>query len=150
METVPLPEPVVVKKRPIDAVVIDEIASNDQPSTSKKEECQGTKTPVVSQVRSPQYKLYQDSDIDTAAKSGSIPVELRHRIIRGTIHNMISTALNSLWNRLPTTNEVMEMAKSLVIAYPLLSDPVTQLIKLINNSVGKHKRNTCLMSVCIH
>ena len=24
------------------------------------------------------------------------------------------------------------------------------IIKLINNSVGKHKRNTCLMSVCIH
>ena len=54
-----------------------------------------------------------------------MPVELRHRLIRGTIHNMISIAFNAPFNRTPTTNEVLEMAKSLIIACPTLHDAAT-------------------------
>ena len=56
--------------------------------------------------------------------------ELRHRLIRGTIHNMISVAYSAPFNRMPTTNELQEMAKSLIIVYPPLRDPVTGHVSL--------------------
>ncbi|XP_033121316.1 uncharacterized protein LOC117120386, partial [Anneissia japonica] len=84
------------------------------------------KRPWLSHAKSPEYTIYQDTDVDFAAKSGTIPVELRHRIIRGTINNMVSVAYSPPWNRQPTNNEILEMAKSIIITYPPLKDPETK------------------------
>ena len=51
-----------------------------------------------------------------ASKSGQISVELKHRLIRGT---------DPTFCRYPTTQELEEMAKSLVIVYPCLKDVET-------------------------
>ena len=79
----------------------------------------------TSHAKCPAYTLYHDKDVDIAIQSGHIPVELRHRLIRGTVHNMVSVACSPPWNRLPATNEVIEMAKSLVVTYPCLKDDKT-------------------------
>ncbi|XP_071949134.1 uncharacterized protein [Antedon mediterranea] len=101
----------------------------------------------VSQAKSPKYTVYQDKDVSNASNSGQIPSELRHRIIRGTVNNMISIAHNSPWNRLPTNDEIMEMAKSVVITYPSLKDQETkhgliykQLKKRMYNVRGSKKK----------
>jgi hypothetical protein len=120
--------PKVVKKRKLEYEL-------DQDESSTSEDLSASpQTPIVvkkvtSQFKSPAYTVYKDKEVDMAVKSGNIPVELRHRIIRGTIHNMVSLAFNPPWNRMPTSNEVMEMAKSLIITYPLLSDPATKHVR---------------------
>ena len=86
--------------------------------------------PSTSQVKCPEYTIYKDKEIEAAVLGGNIPVELRHRLIRGTIHNMISVAYNAPFNRMPTTNELQEMAKSLIIVNPPLQDPVTGHVSL--------------------
>lgn len=86
--------------------------------------------PLTSQVKCPEYTIYKDKEIEAAVLGGNIPVELRHRLIRGTIHNMISVAYSAPFNRMPTTNELQEMAKSLIIVYPPLRDPVTGHVSL--------------------
>ena len=86
--------------------------------------------PSTSQVKCPEYTIYKDKEIEAAVLGGNIPVELRHRLIRGTIHNMISVAYNAPFNRMPTMNELQEMAKSLIIVYPPLQDPVTGHVSL--------------------
>ncbi|CAB4023483.1 Hypothetical predicted protein [Paramuricea clavata] len=63
-----------------------------------------------------------DRDIVAAAESGSIPQELRHRLVRATISNMAAVAFSNPFNRLPSNSEIKEMAKSLLLTYPCLSD----------------------------
>ena len=77
------------------------------------------------QLKSPEYTIYRDADIVVAAKSRSMPSELRHRLIRATISNMQAMAFSHPFNRKPTNAEVNEMAKSLTITYPCLNDPET-------------------------
>ena len=60
-----------------------------------------------------------------AAKTGNVPNELCHRLIRGTIHCMCSLSLSPPYSRYPTSQELEEMAKSLVIEYPCLKDKIT-------------------------
>ena len=54
-----------------------------------------------------------------------MPKELRHRVIRGTIAMMVSITNQSPYNRYPLCVELEEMAKSLILKYPGLKDPVT-------------------------
>ena len=75
------------------------------------------------------YTIYRDADVVTSAKDGRIPKELRHRIIRATIHNMTSAA--SLFHRLPSAQELEEMSKSLVIAYPCIRDAETGHVSVV-------------------
>ncbi len=45
--------------------------------------------------------------------------------VRGTVSNMLSVSLRDPFKRLPTTIELREIAKRLVVAYPMLNDPVS-------------------------
>ena len=84
-----------------------------------------TKTsPVILQVKSPTYTIYKDRRVELAIQNGCLTSDLVHDIVRGTISNMMSVSLSEPWNRLPTTVELREMAKSLVLTYPPLNDPV--------------------------
>ena len=65
--------------------------------------------------------MYQDEAVTTASKSGSIPIELHHRLIRGTVHCMIAVSSAPPFNRYPTSDELREMAKSLVLEYPVIN-----------------------------
>jgi hypothetical protein len=118
--------PKVVKKRKLEYELDHDESSASDDSSASPQTPRIVVKKVTSQFKSPEYTVYKDKEVDMAVKTGNIPVELRHRIIRGTIHNMVSLAFNPPWNRMPTTNEVMEMAKSLIITYPLLSDPATK------------------------
>ena len=69
--------------------------------------------------------MYQDEVISNAAKLGKIPVELYHRLIRGTVHCMNAISSAPPFNRYPTSAELQEMAKSLVIEYPCINDKET-------------------------
>ena len=70
--------------------------------------------------------------------TGDIPKELQDRLIRATVSNMVSTAYMTPFNRKPTKGKFMEMAKSLTVVYPCLSDPVnkhiSEIIKLLFQS----------------
>ncbi|XP_028417999.1 uncharacterized protein LOC114542723 [Dendronephthya gigantea] len=101
------------------------------PSTKRAKPTPAT-PPATFQVKSPVFTIYRDRRVDLAVESGSIPEHLVHDIVRGTVSNMISMTLCDPWNRLPTTMELKEMAKSLVVTYPLLSDPVNGHERLFN------------------
>ncbi len=60
--------------------------------------------------------------VDTASKAGTIAPDLRQRLVRATISNMMATAYGPPFNRLPSNQEMNEMAKSLVITYSCLKD----------------------------
>jgi hypothetical protein len=81
-----------------------------------------TKSPATLQVKSPTYTIYKDRRVDLAIKAGCLSKDLIHDIVRGTVSNMMSVSLSEPWNRLPTTVELREMAKSLVLTYPPLND----------------------------
>ena len=73
----------------------------------------------------PKFSVYVDQEICAASSSGTMSHELKCRLIRATIHNMISAAAHPPFSRYPLTMEIEEMAKSLVIAYPCLRDDAT-------------------------
>ena len=75
------------------------------------------------ELERPEYTIYADAEIISGSKAGSISTEVRHRLIRGTMHNMIASCAS--FNRLPYVSEIEEMAKSLVITYPCLRDAET-------------------------
>ena len=78
--------------------------------------------------------MYQDEAIVTASKSGNLPTELYHRLIRGTLHciNAISSA--PPFDRYPTSGELEEMSKSLVAEYPCIKDEETGHVSFIKLS----------------
>ena len=80
------------------------------------------------EIRSPDYTVYKDKDLDAASNTGSITSELRHRLIRATISNMQAAAYSPPFSRLPTGAELNEMAKSLIMIYPPLKDEETSHI----------------------
>ena len=51
-----------------------------------------------------------------------MPKELHDRLIRATMHSMVATAFASPFNMSPTSAEINEMTKSLVITFPCLKD----------------------------
>ena len=139
--------PLVRRKQGSNAIVVDcdgdssgaeESASNaslcqnidKMPQSSSSNAYPALSKVVTSCAKSPVYTVYQDKEVDIAVKSGNLTKELRHRIIRGTIHNMISVAFNAPWCRMPNVNELSEMAKSLVTLYPPLHDPVTKHVSI--------------------
>ena len=75
------------------------------------------------QLEHPEYTIYADAEIISGSKAGSISTEVRHRLIRGTMHNMIASCAS--FNRSPYVSEIEEMAKFLVITYPCLRDSET-------------------------
>jgi len=77
------------------------------------------------QLKGPEYILYKDEAFTAAEKTGTVLPELYHRLIRVTLHCITSISCNPPFNRYPTTNELEEMAKSLVLEYPNLKDPDT-------------------------
>ena len=93
----------------------------------------------VCKIKSPNYTIYRDNGITVALQNiGDIPKELQDRLIRATVSNMVSTAYMTPFNRKPTKGKFMEMAKSLTVVYPCLSDPVnkhaSEIIKLLRQS----------------
>ena len=93
----------------------------------------------VCKIKSPNYTIYRDNDITVAVKNtGYIPEELQDWLTWAIVSNMVSTAYLSPFNRKPTKGEFMEMAKSLTVVYPCLSDPVnkhvSEIIKLLFQS----------------
>lgn len=86
--------------------------------------------PTALHVKSPGYTIYRDIRVDLASQAGSISEQLVHDVVRGTISNMTSISLCEPWNRLPISTELREMAKSLVVTYPLLRDPVNGHVSL--------------------
>ena len=79
----------------------------------------------TSHLQTPKYLMYQDSEIINAAKTGKIPNELYHRLIRGTIHCMNAISSAPPFGRYPSSGELEEMAKSLVLEYPCIKDKET-------------------------
>ena len=69
--------------------------------------------------------------------------ELRHRLIRCTMSNMVAAAFLPPFNRRPYNNEILEMAKSLLLKYPCLKDdndsPVSKRNYLIEIIFCAHK-----------
>ena len=57
--------------------------------------------------------------------------EIRNRLVRGTIHNMVTVASSSPFDRFPTHSELEEMSKSLVIRYTCLRDSETGHVSII-------------------
>lgn len=98
-----------------DITIIKPMSTKLIPSTSA----------AILHVKSPVYTIYRDRRVDLASKDGSLPEHLVHDIVRATVSNMVSVALSEPWNRLPTSMELKEMAKSLIVTYPLLRDPVS-------------------------
>lgn len=98
-------------------------------SAAQSDDCEPSIETYVPEVKkrkvhllSPEYVVYKDHDLDTAAKAGKIAPDLRQRLVRATISNMMATAYAAPYNRLPTNQEINEMAKSLIITYPCLRD----------------------------
>ena len=75
-------------------------------------------------VKAPTYQVYRDFDLEVASKTGSIAEELVNRLVRATIHNMVAVVFEEC-NRKPSTMELEEMAKSIVLVYLPLRDPKT-------------------------
>ncbi|XP_028416856.1 uncharacterized protein LOC114541067 [Dendronephthya gigantea] len=76
-------------------------------------------------VNAPTYTFYSDLHIQAAVREGKMDKKIRERLIRGTINNMVSASSVPPFNRFPTSIEISEMAKSLIIAYPCLKDEET-------------------------
>eukprot|EP00112_Aurelia_sp_Birch-Aquarium-sp1_P023159 Seg679.17 transcript_id=Seg679.17/GoldUCD/mRNA.D3Y31 product="hypothetical protein" protein_id=Seg679.17/GoldUCD/D3Y31 len=74
-------------------------------------------------VANPVYTIYSDVEALSGAGAGTMTAETRHRLVRGTIHIMVSAASQPPFNRLPSTVELEEMSKSLILTYPCLRDP---------------------------
>lgn len=76
-------------------------------------------------MRKPAYTVYSDADVQISTKNGKMSSDIRNRLVRGTIHNMVTAASSPPFNRFPTASEIEEMSKSLVVTYPCLKDGET-------------------------
>jgi hypothetical protein len=76
-------------------------------------------------MKRPAYTIYSDADVLCSSKNGAMSSDIRNRLVRGTIHNMVSAASSPPFNRFPTQSEIEEMSKSLTITYPCLRDGET-------------------------
>lgn len=76
---------------------------------------------TTSQYISPSYPISFDETFHAQAIKGSVDSDIYHRMVRGTITMMVTVAKQNGKDYLPI-HEVDEMAKSLVIKYPSLSD----------------------------
>jgi hypothetical protein len=76
-------------------------------------------------MKRPAYTIYSDADVHCSSKNGAMSSDIRNRLVRGTIHNMVSAASSPPFNRFPTQSEIEEMSKSLIITYPCLKDGET-------------------------
>lgn len=74
-------------------------------------------------VANPVYTIYSDVEALSGAGAGTMTAETRHRLVQGTIHMMVSAASQPPFNRLPSTVELEEMSKLLILTYPCLRDP---------------------------
>lgn len=70
------------------------------------------------------FELFQYPAFEFAAQSGTIDTFLYQKFVRGTIDLMNSTSWSAL-GRLPNSFELQEMAKSIVVKYPILGDFVS-------------------------
>lgn len=78
--------------------------------------------------------------VEAAEAAGALPVELRHRIVRGTVAMMISVTSQQPHGRYPLPCELEEMAKLLTIKFPSLLDPVTKHVCFfLVNFINAHK-----------
>lgn len=71
--------------------------------------------------------MYSDLAFTNAAKEGVVPPELQSRYIRGTIECMKAVSCAKPYERYPTTAELNEMSKSIVIHFPCLNKVYTRL-----------------------
>ena len=83
-------------------------------------------------MKKPVYAIYTDADVQASEKNGKMSSDIRNRLVRGTIHSMVSTASNPPFNRFPTQSELEEMSKSLVIKYTCLRDNDTGHVSISN------------------
>ena len=117
------------------------VAAFQDPEKNSKQEA---KAPVWPK---PVYSIYTDADVLSSDKNGQMSKEIRNRLVRGTIHNMVTVASSSPFGRFPTHSELEEMSKSLVIRYPCLRDSETghgvilkQLKRRLSNTKPVKKR----------
>jgi hypothetical protein len=102
---------------------------------------------LLKPVEVPSYMIYSDPALVDAARKGSFKKTEYERLIRGTISNMISASTVPPFNRYPTSAELEEMSKSLVILYPFLRDAETSHVSIIitmsNKSICQFLLFTC-------
>jgi len=75
------------------------------------------------------YEMFHYGAFDNAISGGNFDTLLYQKFIRGTIDLMISTSQSSA-GRYPKPHELEEMAKSIVLKYPLLKDDVLIHVRL--------------------
>ena len=78
-----------------------------------------------------------------SAINGNMPKEFQDRLICATVSNMVSLAYLPPFNRKPTKEEFLEMAKSLVHVYPCLNDSEKKHLSIFSNflkSAHTHKQ----------
>ena len=121
-----------VSKKPESSTpeITKEIATPSTSSSCSSSPPPEKKSRRICRVISPDYTIYRDNDLDQVSKLEKIPEELVHRLIRGTIHNMNANAFDTC-ERSPTTQELLEMSKSIVLQYPSLKDPETSHVYII-------------------
>ena len=112
----------VAKRETMDGVIDLSILDSSGAENTTDEITKKTPLPATLQVKSPIYTIYKDRRVDLAMQTGCLTTDLVHDIVRRTVSNMMSVSLSEPWNRLPTTVELREMTKSLVVTYPLLND----------------------------
>ena len=102
----------------------------------------------TSQLQCPRYIIYHDEAVIAAAKSGNVSSELYHRLIRGTVHCMNSIACAPPFERYPSSAELEEMAKSIVMEYPCLMDPESKHVGIFSSFFFLMKINENSLLLC--
>ena len=130
-------------------------------SDSKEEEKSWGTTYRTLTLPSPQYVIYTDSELENVksyffqlkrlgrAGECELSKELTCRLIRNTITNMVSAvrALHCEEKQYPSKEDLVAMAKRLVIYYPMLSDKLDiqrPWVSIAFNVIKYLKSHTCL------
>lgn len=129
-------------------------------SNSKEREEGEDTTDRTLTLPSPQYVIYTDIELENVksyffqlkrlgrAGECELSKELTCRLIRNTVTNMVSAvrALNCEEKRYPSKEDLVAMAKHLVIYYPMLSDKldIQHPWVSIAFNVIKNFKHTCL------
>ena len=85
------------------------------------------------EIKSLTYTIYKDADVELSAKNGNMPKELQGCLIRATVSNMVSLAYLPPFNRKPTKEGFLEMAKCLVHVFPCLNDSEKKHVSIFSN-----------------
>lgn len=93
--------------------------------------------------------MYSDPAIVDAAHKGHFKKPEYERLIRGTISNMISASTAPPFNRYPTSAELEQMSKSLIVRYPFLRDAETNHVCIIIIIIAKTQTKISVNFDCL-